>query len=414
MVASPAVFREICMLRRLASSTTRLDRALLSALCMAATLLAQTPASAQAKPPKPGGLPTTNTDMELDPDATPPPPDPKKEELPPADPNAWGVGGKEEEGKFAPQKKKEVVDDDDGPMKLGAPGAAFVDLVVGFGAMRDVTNDQDKTKITLASFVIGGRYRIGDSLTLGARFPYSTGKIVGPGGGTNEFNTFAVGNVELEGRYAFELTHRLHLSPQLAFYLPSASGDLFADASNRGSRAQALVNQAAGFTRGWEENPLFASKRIGIRIGGIVNYDRRAMHIEAGTRIDVMGKTGGNPASLDASGIATQYHTPNYTWLTHASFFYDFLDGMVTPGLRAWLAVAQVPVFTSTRDYSGAQFVIEPGVNGRFPIKKDSNMAIKGGLGFILPLGGQLGGKSLGGQDTGRANGFRLHAEFQF
>ncbi len=414
------------MQRPPAPMRNRFDRPLFSALCAALAFLIAAPAQAEdpatppkapppaapPKPPQPIVPPKSSTDMELDPDVKPP--EPEKKELPPVDPNAWGVGGKEEEGKFAPQKKAEVKDEDDGPVKPTAPGAAFVDLVVGFGAMRDVTNDQSPTKITLASFVIGGRYRLGDALTLGLRFPYSTGKVAGPGGATNEFNTFAVGNVEIEGRYAFELTRRLHLSPQLAFYLPSASGDLFADPSNKGSRAQALVNQAAGSSRGWEENPLFAPKRVGFRIGVIANYDRREMHVEAGTRIDIMGKTGGNPPSLDASGIPSQYHTPNYTWFTHASFFYDFLEGMVSPGMRAWLAVAQAPVFSGTRDYSGAQFVIEPGVNGRFPIKKDGNMAIKGGLGFIIPLGGQLGGKSLAGQESARANGFRLHAEFQF
>lgn len=436
MVASPTVFREIVMQRPPAPMHKRFHRPLFTArpaplftalsaalaFLLAGPALAQPaaqpivppPAKPPAAPPKGAGLPPkSSTDMELDPDAAKPPPEPKKDDLPPVDPNAWGVGGKDEEGKFAPQKKAEVKEDDDGPVKPTAPGAAFVDIVAGFGGMRDVTNDQKTTTLTVGSFILGGRYRFGD-FTAGLRFPYSTGKIVGPGGATNEFNSFAIGNIELEGRYAFEISRRMHVSPDLAFYLPSASGDLFADSANRGARAQALVNQAAAYSRGFEENPLFAPKRIGIRIGGIFNYDRKEMHVEAGTRIDIMGKTGGNPPSLDASGIAVQYHTPNYTWFTHGSFFYDFLDGMVSPGLRAWLALAQLPAFTATRDYSGAQFVIEPGVQGRFPLNKDGKMAAKGGLGFILPLGGQLGGKDLGGQDSGRAMGFRIHAEFQF
>jgi hypothetical protein len=371
-----------------------------------------------AKPPLSGAPPTRSTDMELDLDAPPPPPPEKVEPppLPPAGPDAWGVGGKEEAGKFEPGKQKTaaVVDEDKGPRVLGPPGAGSIDMLIGFGAMRDVTNDSDLTKITVLSLVFGLQYRFGDSLTFGARLPYSTGSITGPQGGTDDFNTFALGNLELSGRYTIELTRRLTLPIEAALYFPTASGDLFADAADQGARAQALVNQAASYSRGFEENPLFASKRMGIRLGGGVTYDKNEIHIEGHTRLDIMGKTGGN-APRAINGVVAELHTPNTTWLTGGSFFYDLFGGKLTPGLRAWLAVTTLPVFAGTRDYSGAQLVLEPDVYGRLPLNAAGSLALRGGIGYVLPIAGALGGgQKIGAQNSGSTGGLRVHAEFQF
>ena len=367
-----------------------------------------------AKPPPAGAPPTKGTDLELDIDAPRSPEPEKKEEpppLPPAEANAWGVGGKDEEGSYAPGKKKKVeeVDDDRTPRVLGPPAAVSLDMLVGLGAMRDVTNDSGVTDLTVLSFVFGLQYRFGESLTIGARFPYSTGSITGPGGAADDYNTFAIGNLELSGRYAFDLTRRISLPVELALYFPSASGDLFADANDQGARAQALVNQAAAYSRGFEENPLFASKRMGIRIGAGVTYDRNEIHVEGHTRLDIMGKTGGNEP------VADELHTPNTTWLTGASFFYDFFGGKLTPGLRTWLAVTTLPVFAGTRDYSGAQFVLEPDVYTRIPLNAAGSLAIRGGLGYVIPVGGALGGgQKIGADNSGSTGGLRVHAEFQF
>lgn len=368
-----------------------------------------------AKPPPSGAPPGKGTDLELDLDAPKPPePEPKPEPppLPPPEAGAWGVGGKEEEGNYAPGKpKKKVEEDEDAkkPRVLGPPAAVSVDMLVGFGGMRDVTNDSGVTDLTVLSFVFGLQYRFGEALTIGARFPYSTGSIEGPGGAADDYNTFAVGNVELHGQYAIELNRRLRLPIDLAFYLPSASGDLFAAANDQGSRAQALVNQAAAYSRGFEENPLFASKRLGVRIGAGVAYDKNEIHAEGHTRLDIMGKTGGELP------IAAELHSPNTTWLTGGSFFYDFFNGKLTPGLRAWLAVTTLPVFAGTRDYSGAQFVLEPDVHGLFPLNAAGSLAVRAGLGYVIPLGGALGGgQKIGAENSGSVGGLRVHAEFQF
>jgi hypothetical protein len=382
----------------------------------AGTALAQG-APPPAKPPTLGAPPPKAPDMELDLDA---PKQPEKKEeapppppLPPAEAGAWGVGGKDEEGNYAPganKKKVEVVDEDKGPRVLGPPGAAAIDMVVGFGGMHDITKGSDLTKFTVLSLVFGAQYRFGESLTIGARFPYSTGSIVGPANGAgDDFNTFAVGNLEVSGRYSIALTRRLALPIDLAIYLPTASGDLFAAAGDQGAVAQYLVNQAAAYSRGFEENPLFASKRLGIRVGAGIAYDKNQIHVEGHMRLDVMGKTGGNPPT-GSIGL----HTPDTTWLTGASFSYDFFDGKLTPSLRAWLAVTTLPVFSGTRDDSGAQFVLEPSVYGRFPLNAPGSLALRGGLGYVLPIAGTLGGGQGGATESTSTGGLRVHAEFQF
>jgi hypothetical protein len=385
---------------------------LAASLAPAGAALAQG-APPPAKPPTLGPPPPKAPDMELDLDAPKPPE--KKEEppppLPPPEAGAWGVGGKDEEGHFVPggDKKKVATDDDKGPKVLGPPGAAAVDMMIGFGGMHDVTKPGEITRFTVLSLIFGAQYRFGDSLTIGARFPYSTGKIAGPvKGGSDDFNTFAIGNFEVSGRYAFELTHRLTLPAELAIYLPTASGDLFADANDQGNVEQFLVNQAAAYSRGFEENPLFASKRMGIRLGAGIAYDKNQIHAEGHMRLDIMGKTGGNVPT--AAGL----HTPNTTWLTGASFAYDFFGGKLTPALRAWLAVTTLPVFAGTRDDSGAQFVLEPNVSGRFPLNATGALALRGGLGYVLPIAGTLGGGQGGAAESTSTGGLRVHAEFQF
>lgn len=404
--------------------------ALVSALglvTVAATADAQGKKPAPPPPPPDGTIvpPTTKTDMVVDPDAPPPEPEkpPEPAPLPPPDPDAWGVGGKEEEGKFAPQGKtgslkdeedaKKKAEDDKGPVNLGLPGLGYVDLVVGFGEISDVMNDASTpTKVTVLSLVFGASYRVFDIWTLGLRFPYSTGSIKGPlADATDDYNTFAVGNFELSVSPSFQITRQLRVVPGLAFAMPSASGDTFAPPEERGATVQVLVNQAAAGARGWEENALFAPKRFGLTPSVGATYDKNALHIAAKTKVDLIFKTGGmdpNPA-VDTQKLV-ELHDPNTTFMLQAQLFYDFLDGKVSPGLRTWLSVFQEPITNGTRDYSGAQFVLEPTVNGTFPITSSGSLAIRAGISYIVNVAGPLGD----GDNGSTIGGLRMKAGLMF
>jgi hypothetical protein len=352
--------------------------------------------TAAAQPP-----PGKGTDMELDPDSKPaePPPEEEKKpaELPPPEEGAWGVGGKEQEGRFAPGglKKDEKQGPEEKPDGLPPPGAGGVEVFLGFGSIRDVTNDTESTQVFVASFVLGFQYRFGETWTAGLRFPYSTGSTDAIGD-TDDFNSFAVGNMELSVRPAFRLTPRLRLPVGLAMDLPFASGDLFPSSEEQGSRAQALIAQSAIAARGYEEYALFASKRFGIVPSAGLMYDRAPIHAALFTKIELMFKTGGNdppspPPLGESQGIA---HDPATNWVTGLSFAYDFLGGKLTPMLRTWVAVARPPVSVGTSDYAGAIWAIEPRVMAKLPFNATGSPALQGGVGYVLPIAGELGGNA--------------------
>lgn len=396
-----------CVSSRSAASVFALFLSVLG-LCVPRAAIAQAP-------------PGTGTDMELDPDA-PKQPEEKPAEppaLPPPEPDAWGVGGKEEEGKFAPQGKtgslkedeadaKEKEEDAKRPDNLGPPGSALIDVMIGFGGINEVLNDATTpTDATIVSIVAGFQYRVAKIWTLGARFPYSTGSLTGPKqGDTDDYSTFAVGNFELSVRPSFRVTSRLRVPVGLAFTLPTASGDLLANrAVEPGLVAQALINQAADASRGWENESLFMPNRFGMVPSAGVTYDSGALHLGADTKLELMFKTGGadpDPA-VDSAHEGVEDAGTALNWVLRATGFYDFLNGMVSPGLRLWLAYSAQPLAkksgTGERSFGGAQFVIEPTVLGTFPVTP--SLSIRAGLSYLIaaggPLGGQYNGASMGG-----------------
>jgi hypothetical protein len=407
--------------RRAAALLVALPALSLSGLPFAteSVAFAQAPPPAKAPPPAPAG--GKKADVEYDPDAKPkeaPPPPP----LPPPEPGQWGVGGKEEEeGKFAPaaQKKKEEearkareAEEEGKPVDLGPARHAWLDTVVGFGAMRyligDTGGDANRTTATGASFVFGFSWRVADIWTLGIRYPFTRASVNGPAGA---YNTFASGNVELNVSPSFKLTRKLRLPAQLSIFLPTGQGDSFPDITTSDQKvaiAQAQMNQASTAARGWEDMALFAPRRFGLRLGAGITWDSDAMHVTAGTKLDLMMKVSGGDAYT-----GYQLAGATYAWVTHASFHYGFLEGKLEPGLKAWLAVAKLPVSTPSRDDGGAQFVLEPQVNGRFPIGAEKAMAVKAGLGFVLPVAGPIGGGN-GPQFNAAMKGLRINAQFEF
>jgi hypothetical protein len=391
-----------------------------AALALAFALTASSTA-ALAQPKAPPGGKKPDMEVDLDKPKEPPPP------LPPVQPGQWGVGGKEEEGRFVPgddKKKQEAAEqakkeaeEAKKPVDLGLKRLASVDTVVAFGSMRDVLHDAHPTTAGGVSFVFGFSWRFFDIWNLGVRLPFSRISTTGDAGA---FNTFALGNFELMARPTFQLSRTWRLPAQISIFIPTAQGDFFPDpaASDKNvGKAQALVNQAASWSRGWEEMPLFATRRFGLRFGVGTTWDSGNFHANVGTKLDLMIRMGGGDAYAENPKVdptIPELRTLALAWQLGGSFSYAFLNGMVEPTLRAWVAYATQPVGMPTRDYSGAQFVLEPAVNGRFPVVADKSMAVKAGLGVILPLGGPLGTGGGGTAYSAAIKGFRINAGFEF
>lgn len=331
-------------------------------------------------------------DAVIDPDAPPKPPP----ELPPADPNAWGVGGKEEgEGKFVPQGKTGHLKEEEEAAKEAAkpedyrtlsPRDFGIDTVIGVGSIRDVRSNSNPTKTTLVTFVPYFEWRIDERWSWGVRFPMAKGSVDGPVD-DDAYKPFATGNFEGHLQAKLKLKRFMRLPISLAVAIPTGQGQMFPPADETGAKPQALLNHAAGAARGWEDQALFTPKHLSFvpRVG--FTYDTRIMHFAASTKFELMIRTAGGLPASEAEGTV---HNPALNWVTGASFFYDFLDGKVSPGLRAWLAVTRLPESVNTSDYSGAQFVVEPDVNSTIPLSKA--LALRARVGVVIPVSGPIGG----------------------
>jgi hypothetical protein len=330
------------------------------------------------------------------------------------------VGGEDQEGRFAPSGKtgalKEEEEDakaeaeDKTPVDLGPAGAFAIDSVLGFGGILDPTNSVvGTTGVTVLSIVPALSYRFAKIWTVGARLPFSNASIEGPAEGNgDDFSTWVVGNLELYVRPSFQITRRLRLPASLAFYFPTAPGDLLAGPTGNIPRAQALVGQAAMATRGWEELALFAPSRISVAAAVGLTYDAGALHGAVGTKLELMFQSGGaEPNTIAGQPIGAVLRDPVPAWVTSVSASYDFFDGYLSPGLRAWLAVVTVPIAVGTVDYSGAQLAVEPEFTSR--VSLGGSVAVRGGAGVILPIGGHLGGA-----DDASVLGVRLRAALLF
>jgi len=337
----------------------------------------------------------------------------------------WGVGGKEGEGNFKPKGKtgrlKELEDAQEQervveatPANLGRPGNAWVDVAIApSGSIIVPIQDSGPTAVAPgASFIFGTSYRIKDKWEVGGRFGVSSSAVDGPrtallagSRDPDSFKQIATGNLEVSLRPYFKLTQAIVMPIGLALVLPSAQGDMFAEPDARVELARWNVNQSASAMRGWDEKALFEPNRFSVvpSVGAI--YQRPmgsgmaagTLTLEGRTKFEVMALTGGKDPSVDpsAKNAAGDVKDVALNWVLGGSAAYAMLEGLVQPGLRAWLAYATPTSTFGTLDGSGAQFVLEPSVATNVPISKDGNLRFLGRLAGTLPVGGPLGSGNL-------------------
>lgn len=371
-------------------------------------------------------------DDDDDGDAAPPP------EPPPEMEGNWGEGGDEPDGKYRPRGKtgklkeldEEVEEEEkseDGPPDLPPPGFAYLDTAIGFGDVTVVEYLEGATRVTpTASFLIGLGYTIEDIWQVYARFPISTNMSDGPQepfveGARNPdtFTQIAVGAFEIGAKPHFIINRDLRIPVGLAIAFPTGQGDMFADPDNQADLGKRIVNVAASASRGWEDRGLFASKRLTLTPSGgvlfqIPNLGPGKLRLGVDTKLEIMIKTGGaDPAKLERANNQPpgELKTAAINWVTGGHVWYDFFDGMLSPGLRLWLAVATAEETRGSIDPGGAQLVFEPNIATHIPFLDDEAFGLDARIGYMLPAGGELGG---GGAVNAAIGGLRLTAGFFF
>lgn len=376
---------------------------------------------------------------------------PAGEELPPPDPelSEWGVGGEEPEGKFKPTGKtgalKELEEEEaqdrevlEGPPDLPPPGSVYVDTVLGFGSINSVANPTGSTDVDpVASFLIGASYRIGDTWAIFARFPISTASIDGPNASplTDErardpdaYKQIATGALELGVSPTFVLNRDLWLPAWFGIALPTSMGDIFGDSDHRADIARAIVNQAAGASRGWEDRGLFSYQRVSLRPGVGIQWRKPdlgpgTLRLHAETEVEIMIRTGGTdplpPGDplLGPNGIGGEYNDAAVNWRIEAGGAYDLFDEMLTVGLRFWIPVGTAFEAVGSTDelsidpggFGGVVF--EPHLATHVSFLDDEAFGLDAKVGAILPGGGELGGS---GVRSGQIYGLRIMAGLFF
>jgi hypothetical protein len=376
----------------------------------------------------------------------------KREELPPPDPELgdWGAGGEEPEGKFRPSGKtgalKKLEDEEEaerdiveGPPDLPPAGSLYLDTVLGFGSINAVASPTGSTSIDpVASFLIGASYRIGDTWQIFARFPISTAAIDGPDSSplTDErardpdaYKQIATGALEIGVRPQFVLNRDLWLPAWLAISFPTGMGDMFGDSDHRAERAQAVVNQAAAASRGWEDRGLFAYQRVTITPGIGIKWQMPdlgpgRLRLAAETELEIMIRTGGTDPvppgdpRLGANDVGGKYNDAAVNWVLGAGGNYDLFDEMLSLGLRFWIpvgtsleAVGSTDAFSTDPGGFGG-VVFEPSVGTHISFLDDEAFGLDAKVGGILPAGGELGGG--GGLRAAQIYGLRIMAGLFF
>ena len=330
--------------------------------------------------------------------------------------SGWGVGGTEVEGRFTPRGKtgrlkkleedqqEEEEEEDFTPPDLGPPGFAYLDTAIGFGDMAIAVHETGPTDVTpTASFVIGLGYRIGDMWQIAVRFPISTGKSDGPldphfPGARNpdQYTQIALGSPEIGVTPYFTLSRRVRVPVGLAFTLPIGAGDEFPPPTERAKLGQAIVQQAAAASRGWEDRALFAYNRFGIiPSGGIMFQDNVGpgkLRVNGTMKFEMMVSTGGeDPPEEKDKKLQGRVRGVSFNWVTKGEVFYDLFDGLLSPGVKLWYAYATAHELKGSIDPGGSQFVFEPNIMTHLPFSDAKNVGIDGRLGYMIPLGGELG-----------------------
>jgi hypothetical protein len=209
----------------------------------------------------------------------------------------------------------------------------------------------------------------------------------------------ALGNPELAARLRLSAPGDTEWAVRLGVGIPIATGNTNlespADAVGRG---QGILQRVADAANGWHDQELYALKRLPITPALLFTHRAEKFRVNGELKASFMPKIGGSITSpitgtLSLPGTAVNVllgGSASYEVFTHAHV-----------ALAAWARygiVEQVEYDAAAVTPTRFQFVIEPKLLAQFGHVVPS-------LGFVLPIGGQLGGDIWG---------LRLHVDVIF
>jgi hypothetical protein len=267
------------------------------------------------------------------------------------------------------------------------------------GQLNPDTNDNTTGPGTSFALMVGGHYDTSTSFRLMLRVPWTIGTVRNNG---RDASTNALGNPELAARLRLSQPGDMEWAVRLGVGIPIAQGntDYIGGASDAAGVAQNYLQRFADASNGWHDQELYAMKRLPITPALLFSWRSDRLRVNGELKSSVMPKIGGSITSTAGGTLSL----PAVAWnvLLGGSASYEVFEHAHV-ALAAWARYG----FIEQVDYNGGagasvpspfQLVIEPKILAQLGHVVPS-------VGFVLPIGGQLGGDIWG---------LRLHVDVIF
>jgi hypothetical protein len=231
------------------------------------------------------------------------------------------------------------------------------------------------------------------------RVPFTIGTVRNNG---RDASTSALGNPELAARLRLSPPGDVEWAVRLGVGIPVAQGntDYVGGAADAAGVAQNFLQRTADAANGWHDQELYAIKRLPITPALLFGYHADRLRINGELKVSVMPKIGGNITSPAVGSLSLPAVALNT--LLGGSASYEVFDHAFI-ALAAWARYG----FIEQVDYNGGAGASTP---SPFQLVVEPKLFLAIGhvvpaVGFVVPIGGQLGGDIWG---------LRLHVDVVF
>jgi hypothetical protein len=275
----------------------------------------------------------------------------------------------------------------------------FGEALIGFGKVPEPgpANAAGPDSTSFA-FLLGGHYDVSTSFRVLLRIPWTTASF-------NGGSSAAFGNPELAGRLRLtEPGAPTEWAIKLGVGIPLAQGnpDPTAGGSETAAKAQAYAQRLADGANAWHDPELYAMDRLPVSASLLFSHRTGGLRLGADLKAVLLPAIGGAPINQPNPPPEGTFEKNNFAFdaVLGGSAAYEVIKrGYIA--LAAWgvYRVIEPIAFTSNAtEETKFQFALEPKILAQFGPVLPS-------IGFVLPLGGQLGGN---------ITGLRLHVDVVF
>jgi hypothetical protein len=282
----------------------------------------------------------------------------------------------------------------------------FGEMLIGFGRaplegpINPDTGDNTTGDGTVFTFMLGGHYDLTPAFRLMARVPYTVGTVKS---GLQDASTQALGVPEVAARLRLSPPGDTEWAVRLAVGIPVAQGNPdFNIVADPVGQAQNFLQRTADAGNGWHDQELFALKRIPITPAFLFSHHADKFRVGGELKVSIMPKIGDDFASPNLPTGTLSRPTLATTVLLGGSASYEIFTHAHL-ALAAWAryGIVEQVKYEPTADASTPshfQLALEPKFLMQFG-------HVVPGVGFVIPVGGPLGGDIYG---------FRVHVDVIF